>query len=283
MMGSRVRVNRIIPFSSVDGPGNRTAVFLQGCPNRCLYCHNPETRGFCTACGRCLPGCPTGAISRGEDGSIRFDRKACVQCDQCIHVCPVSASPRVEWLDAQAVMEHVSHQIPFIRGVTVSGGECMLEPEFLLELTHLAGEAGLGTMIDSSGTVDFAEHEELVDACEGVMLDIKAFDPEDHRRIVGVSNETVLKNAVYLSEKNRLFEVRFVIAPSLYDTAASTENLGRFLQPLYRNHPFRIKLIAFRPMGVEEQYRSLTVPPREQMEALARGLAEQGYREIIII
>ena len=100
------------------------------------------------------------------------------------------------------------------------------------------------------------------------MLDIKAFDPEDHRRIVGVSNETVLKNAVYLSEKNRLFEVRFVIAPSLYDTAASTENLGRFLQPLYRNHPFRIKLIAFRPMGVEEQYRSLTVPPREPMEGL---------------
>ena len=87
-------VNKIIPFSNVDGPGNRTSIFFQGCPFNCLFCHNPETIRMCVSCGACVPGCPTGALSVGEDGTVEWDGGKCVSCDTCIKACPNDASPR---------------------------------------------------------------------------------------------------------------------------------------------------------------------------------------------
>ena len=125
-------INRIIPFSSVDGPGNRTAIFLQGCNINCKYCHNPETR------------------------------KMCVQCDTCIHVCPNYSSPRTCEMTPEEVYAKVKKQIPFIRGISVSGGECMLHPDFLTELFRLAKQDGLGTLIDSNGNISFEDYPELM-------------------------------------------------------------------------------------------------------------------------
>ena len=130
-------VNRIIPFSSVDGPGNRTAVFLQGCNINCKYCHNPETRKLCVQCGTCVKQCPAGALSFDENGKVAFDPSKCVQCDTCIHVCPNDSSPRTFEMTPEEVYAKVKKQIPFIRGLSVSGGECMLWPEFLTELFRL--------------------------------------------------------------------------------------------------------------------------------------------------
>lgn len=123
-------VNRIIPFSSVDGPGNRTAIFLQGCNINCKYCHNPETRRLCINCGVCVGQCPAGALSLGEDNRVIWDQGACVQCDTCIHVCPNDSSPKVREMTPEEVYAAVKRQIPFIRGISVSGGECMLWPDF---------------------------------------------------------------------------------------------------------------------------------------------------------
>ena len=168
-------VNRIIPFSSVDGPGNRTAIFLQGCNINCKYCHNPETRKMCVQCGTCVKNCPAGALSMGTDGKVKFDPAKCVQCDTCIHVCPNDSSPRTCEMTPEEVYERVKKQIPFIRGISVSGGECMLQPEFLTELFRLAKKDGLGTLIDSNGMVPFENYPELMEVADGVMLDIKAF------------------------------------------------------------------------------------------------------------
>lgn len=250
----RVAVNRIIPFSSVDGPGNRTAVFLQGCNINCKYCHNPETRRLCIGCGICVENCPAGALTKGEKGEILFDRTRCVQCDTCIHVCPHDSSPRTVRMTPGEVYEQVRKQIPFIRGLTVSGGECMLYPDFLRELFILAGQDGLSTMIDSNGTVPFQEHPELLEVTDGVMLDIKAFADEEHRRVTDAGNETVLANAEYLAQRKKLFEVRCVIVPDLYDTEKSIRGMAAFLAPLLQIQEFRIKLIAYRPMGVREEY-----------------------------
>ena len=96
-------VNRIIPFSSVDGPGNRTAIFLQGCNINCKYCHNPETRRLCINCGACVGQCPAGALSLGEDNRVIWDQGACVQCDTCIHVCPNDSSPKVREMTPEEV------------------------------------------------------------------------------------------------------------------------------------------------------------------------------------
>ncbi len=282
-MGTKAVVNRIIPFSSVDGPGNRTAVFLQGCNIDCKYCHNPETRNLCVQCGACVEQCPAGALSRGVDGGIVWQEELCVQCDTCIHVCPHSSSPRTHVMTAEETYRKVQKQIPFIRGITVSGGECMLQPEFLTELFRLAKEDGLTTLIDSNGMVPFWDYPELMEATDGVMLDIKAFDREEHREVTGAYNDTVLKNAEYLARNSKLFEVRAVIVPGLYDTEKSVRQMGAFLAPFLKIKKFRIKVIAYRPMGVREIYSHYEVPSGTYLEYLAGILREQGFEDIIII
>ena len=90
----RAPVNKIIPQSSVDGPGNRTAIFFQGCNFSCHYCHNPETIHLCQNCGTCVADCPVGALQKDEAGTVCWDPALCVGCDTCIKVCPTSPPPR---------------------------------------------------------------------------------------------------------------------------------------------------------------------------------------------
>lgn len=233
-------ITKIIPFSSVDGPGNRTAVFLQGCNIDCKYCHNPETR----------PNRETRLTTR---------------------------------MTPEEVMDRVRRQIPFIRGISVSGGECMQHPDFLTELFRLAKAEGLTTLIDTNGTIPFEGQEELLSVTDGVMLDIKAFRSEEHEKITGEGNEEVLRNAVFLSKRDKLYEVRFVIVPELYDTVRSVREAGEFLGPLYREHPFRIKLIAYRPQGVRPKYAIYPSPTKQDLESLREMLKRMGFEEIILI
>ena len=275
-------INRIIPFSSVDGPGNRTAVFLQGCNIDCKYCHNPETRGMCRQCGLCVTKCPAGALSV-EGGKVSYDASKCVQCDTCIHICPHDSSPRTEELSPEETYERVKRQIPFIRGISVSGGECMLHPDFLTELFRLAKKDGLTTLIDSNGTIPFCDYERLMEVTDGVMLDIKSFDSREHQALTGASNETVLSNAVWLARHQKLYEVRTVIAPDLYDTERSIRRMGEFLAPYLAVGSFRIKVIAYRPMGVRREYADCRVPDKQYLEKLADILRSCGFQDIIII
>lgn len=276
-------VNKIIPFSCVDGPGNRTAVFLQGCNIDCKYCHNPETRGMCTDCGVCVEKCPKGALSKNAEGKVIYDPKLCVECDTCIHVCPNNSSPRTRIMSAGEVYETVKKQIPFIRGITVSGGECMLRPEFLTELFCLAKKDGLETLIDSNGTISFKDYPKLMEVTDGVMLDIKAFDGKDFYNVTGADNEMVLKNAEYLAKTSKLDEIRVVVVQDLYDARKSVEKIGEFLAKLVDVKEIRVKLIAYRPMGVREEYSHYQIPGAELMEQLSDVLRTYGFEKIIII
>ena len=112
-------VNKIIPFSVVDGPGSRSAVFFQGCDFHCAYCHNPETIGLCAHCGACVSVCPAGALENRE-GKIAWDPAKCCGCDACIHVCPHSSSPRIRQMTTDEVLAELKTALPFIRGITVS-------------------------------------------------------------------------------------------------------------------------------------------------------------------
>ena len=237
------RVNRIIPFSSVDGPGNRTAIFLQGCNIDCKYCHNPETR----------------------------DR----QGDPAITTVTV--------MTAEEVMERVLRQVPFIRGITVSGGECMLQQDFLQELFTLARAQGLSTMIDTNGTIPFAGAQDLLSVTDGVLLDIKAFDSQVHRQLTGAGNETVLENARLLAQAGKLEEIRCVICPSLYDGRQSVSDIADYMIDLYRPGAFHFKLISYRPNGVREQYAHQLTPGTDYMNNLKEILEERGYKDTIVV
>ena len=276
-------VNKIIPFSAVDGPGNRTAVFLQGCNFNCKYCHNPETREVCTHCGACVPGCPTGAISL-KDGRVYYTPKLCCGCDACIHTCTKGSSPKVQMMSAGEVYTAVIRQKPYIRGVTVSGGECTTYPGFLRELFALCKEAGLTTLLDSNGgLLDFSQEEELLEVTDGVMLDVKAFSEEEHMRVTDCGNELVLKNAVTLAERGKLYEVRTVVVPGLYDAEETVRRTAELLTPYLIYGEIRYKLISYRPNGVREEFAHFPVPAREEMEHLADVARTCGLKECIII
>ena len=191
-------VNRIIPFSNVDGPGNRTSIFFQGCPFNCLFCHNPETIHLCRSCGLCVEKCPAGALSFDEGRQVVWNGAKCVQCDSCIKICPHDASPRIRWTTVEDLLREVRRAAPYIEGITTSGGECTLQNEFLIELFTEVRRLGKTCLIDSNGSFDFERDPRVLSVSEGVMLDVKAVEPEWSGTLISYPHDTVLNNLDYL-------------------------------------------------------------------------------------
>ncbi len=272
-------VNKIIPFSLVDGPGSRTAVFLQGCNLMCSYCHNPETRTICNNCGICVSHCPSGALEM-QEGTVLWNEDLCTGCDRCISLCHNSASPRVRRMSSGEVLALVEENIPFIRGITVSGGECTLYPDFLVELFSGARQFGLGTLIDSNGTVDFTLYPHLFEnLCDGVMLDVKSWDGDLFFSLTRGSNSMIRRNLRYLADIQKLEEIRIVCIQELTDPERAVEEIGAAIGD--KLHQQRLKLIQYRDHGVKDliNARGYSIP---QLESLALRASDMGFGEVII-
>ena len=245
-------VNKIIWFSNVDGPGNRTAVFFQGCTFNCLFCHNPETIHLCSSCGACVSGCPSHALSL-ENGLVCWNPSLCVQCDACIRACPRDASPRVRWMTVEEVFSEVSRALPYIDGVTVSGGECTLYTDFLMDLFPLVRDQGKTCLLDSNGSFDFESSPEILSCSDGVMLDVKAVSSAWSEQLISAPPDRVLRNLDFLLSAGKLQEVRTVLFP---DRPAETEETVRYVASRIQDAcPY--KLIRYRPFGVREKNQPL--------------------------
>ncbi|MDD7363477.1 MAG: YjjW family glycine radical enzyme activase [Peptoniphilus sp.] len=275
-------VNKLIPMSVVDGPGNRFAIFLQTCNFNCMYCHNPETIHRCIDCGVCVPACPAGALKK-EDGKVLWDPATCVDCDTCLSVCPHGASPKVREMEAEAILKEVDKARPFIEGISVSGGESTLQARELIPLFEGAKARGLTALIDSNGGLDFSTGDlnALLEVSDGVMLDIKAWERDDHLRLTGRDNAIVKDNLRYLAECGKLEEVRMVLLDS-----QDNEHTLREVANVLGEHvsEVAIKLISYRSFGVRDEYVDrLRAPEREEKEKLLDLARELNFREVIDI
>lgn len=274
-------INKIIPLSLVDGPGNRTSIFFQGCNLACTYCHNPETQRMCDHCGICVPGCPSGALTM-IDGKVNWNDDLCISCDQCIHICPSFASPRIKEMTPDEVFKEVEKNIPFIRGITVSGGESTLYPEFIKELFKKARERGLTCLIDSNGTTDLSKHPELMELSQGVMLDVKAWDEEVYRKVTkGPTNAVVKRNLRFLAENGKLEELRVVCLPGQVDADAVIQGIAETIGEKIKTVP--LKLIKFRRFGVKGPLENTPSPSDVYMEELLQLANGLGFEKAVLI
>ena len=273
----RAPVNRIIPFSNVDGPGNRTAIFFQGCPFNCLFCHNPETIHICRNCGLCVGHCPAGALSLDSEGHVAWDTARCVQCDTCIRACPHDASPKVRWMTVEEVLGAVLRAAPYTVGITTSGGECTLYNEFLIELFKAARRHGKTCLIDSNGSFDFEADPRVLQVSEGVMLDVKAVGRDWSDELLSFPRDIVLKNLDYLLAVNKLTEVRTVILPNRDRENEETvryvaEHVGNgCCYKLIRYRPYGVRSVCQTRIGGFETDRAYA----EQYASLARSLSAE--------
>ncbi|MGL5311757.1 MAG: YjjW family glycine radical enzyme activase [Peptostreptococcaceae bacterium] len=240
-------VNKIIHFSCIDGPGNRMAIFFQGCNYKCTYCHNPETINECINCGKCIEVCPVGALSK-ENNKVAWEEAKCVQCDNCIKECNNLSTPKTKDYSVEELFEEIKTIKPFIQGITVSGGECTLNADFLVELfKKVKTELNLTCFVDTNGGIDLTEQKELVKWTDKFMLDVKSIDENEHVKVTGVSNEEALRNLKYLLELDKLYEVRTVIAPNL-----NNENTVKEVAKII-NNKCKYKLNAYRKYGVRKE------------------------------
>lgn len=273
-------VNKIIPFSSVDGKGNRTAIFLQGCNFNCAYCHNPETINVCSNCGVCIEHCSTGAIKM-IDNDIVYDKSKCCECDECIKHCPRNSSPKVTIMTVDDVIREVKKYSPFIEGITVSGGECTLNHEFITDLFIEAKKMGLTCFIDSNGSNLFSEMDNLMSVTDYVMLDVKSYDSNVHKNVIGAENDNVIKNLNYLLENKKLYEVRTVIVPSLIDNENTVNKVSSIIGSI--DPDVRYKIIKYRPFGVRQIMDGYSSPDDDFMIFLRKIINENGCHNIITV
>ncbi len=276
-------------FSTEDGPGIRTTVFLKGCPLRCAWCHNPEGLSprpelvwydvRCIGARDCLRVCPVGALELTPQG-MRIDRARCTVCGDCARACPAGALEVIgrEWTPGALLTEIEKDRVFYETsggGVTFSGGEPMRQADFVREVARLCYEAGIHVALDTCGAVPWEQYEAVLPWVDLVLYDLKIWDPDRHRAATGVENGRILENARRIAAGGRPMWIRTPVIPGYTADEANIAALAAFIA---RELPTvqRWDLLAYTNLG-QPKYHRLDRPyalegvpllTREEMEAV---------------
>ena len=242
-------VTNIQRYSINDGPGIRTTVFVKGCPLSCFWCHNPECinsfeevrfiKERCAGCGACVVICPEKIVATPEEvanGKEKIDRRKCTLCLKCIAACRYGGLVKAgELLSVDEVLKEVKSDSMFYSnsggGMTLSGGEPLIMPEFTMALLKGAKDAMLHVCLDTCGNVPWEVLEEALDYVDLLLYDIKHMDAEKHREATGVTNELILANAEKASKLVDML-IRIPVIPGFNDSTESMEEIAQFAQSL---------------------------------------------------
>lgn len=234
-----------ISFSNVDGPGNRFVVFLQGCNFDCVACHNPQT----------IPG------HQPIDGY----------------------HPR--HLSVDDLLVPIRRAAPFIRGITVSGGEATQQPDFLHALFSAVRSApdlsDLTCFVDSNGATETHVWDDLAPVMDGAMIDLKCLDPDIHQQMTGEPNDAVLASIVHLRQLGLLFEVRLLLLAGVNDDPLLLRRTADWLAAV--DPTMRVKVIGFRAHGARPHEPALVEPSPDDVRAAAAVLAAVAPFDICMI
>ena len=267
-------IHKILPQSFVDGPGNRTVIFLQGCNLNCKFCHNPQTIQICSSCGLCVKACPAGALSQ-QDGKVFWNSDLCTNCETCEDLCHFSSSPRVKTLTAAQLWEEISPYTPFISGVTVSGGEPTQQIAFTTELfKRVKQNSSLSTLIESNGCLDKQTLLPLLPWLDQVMMDLKAFDTPTHRYLTGSDNAWVKESIRFLAAEGKLIAVRTTIIDGINDDPHSIRKSARFLAEI--DPQIEMVFLRFRPHGTRGEAKNWQSPSEKKLDELVALAKEEG-------
>lgn len=231
-------------FAVHDGNGIRTTVFFKGCPLKCLWCHNPEGISFkpqlafyenkCINCGECAAVCPAGAQKITAEGHT-YNREECVLCGGCERACLGNA------LKVYGKIMTVEELMPILLedksfydnsggGITLSGGECLCQPDFCAALLKTAKENGLNTAVDTCGFVPRAAIDKVMPFTDMFLYDIKAIDENVHIKCTGQSNRLILENLKHIDAAGKKTEIRYPYVPGY--NSGEAESIAEFVSSL---------------------------------------------------
>ena len=232
-------------FAVHDGPGIRTTLFLKGCSLKCIWCHNPEGISpkpqlayythKCIGCGECIHVCPSQAHAIGPNGH-QLDRARCIGCGNCESACLGEALKLFgkEITVEEAVRIALEDRMFYAEngGVTLSGGEPLLQAEFCAAVASALRDHHIGTAIDTCGCVPWSAFERLLPLSDIFLFDIKHIDPTVHRKLTGQDNTLILDNLRKLSDARARIEIRMPLVPGCNDSDETLDGIGRFLSAL---------------------------------------------------
>ena len=280
-----------------DGPGIRTTVFFKGCPLQCQWCQNPESwrpyaeqalrKDRCIGCGQCAEACPDQAISLVENRPVT-DTDKCKLCGRCVDACTAGAREIIgRVMTVSEVMGEVEQDIIFYDqsggGVTFSGGEPLMQPEFLLAVLNQCQAQQIHTAVDTSCYAEPKILEMVSERTDLFLCDLKHMDNEIHERFTGVGNNLILDNIKRLSEAGNEIVIRIPVIPGFNDEKANIEATGKFTASL--PGVIRVDILPFNRGGKEKSARltaesklmQVETPGEEEMNLIAKELSKYGF------
>ena len=289
-------------FSTSDGPGIRTVAFLKGCPLDCAWCHNPESKksapeiffsqDVCIGCKMCETLCEK-ELHSFTDGCHKYDRSRCSACGKCTELCHSDALRKCgEEKDIDEITKTVLRDLPFYEesggGVTLSGGEPLMQFDFSLAMLKKAKENGLHTAVETSGYTK----RDLSELCRYVDLwlyDIKLFDEEEHIKYTGVSNRVILKNLFYLDSIGAKTVLR---CPAIPDVNMNREHFEKIAETANRlKNVTEINIEPYHPLGISKAeqlckvqgYRNDKFAEKSDVEFFADIVRSKTFIETLVI